>query len=247
MQTVERDSLFTQVLQARRQTGTDQIGCAIFDSKITDYEATFSKLLGQKSIRDLLQERQKRQEKTFTLDLMAAGQAVRDLANEERIDGGLSLTLTDIRDEQTKAIDSTKNLQVIEGNILYGSAWNQIHKWLQKQEISDKGFDLVICRPLCGFTTIPPNPRLFEMLLWRTISLLDPDGGMLLTETPTQLGSALTGRWTKAINQYPGIDAVFVPREFILRVTRNQQEPYYEQTIQARNFTLQEASPNPAP
>lgn len=117
------------------------------------------------------------------MDLFAGdGSALRQIARDDLIQGGVSVSLKDKRSDESISYDNSKNLKFIPGNILTRKPWQEIEKWLKEQ--NKTGFDLIIIRPLGGYLYIPEEIGVCISLLKRVQVCLAPKGGMLLAELP---------------------------------------------------------------
>lgn len=152
----------------------------IYGSGLRDYNESFYQTLDALDLRSFegyVEERQRRGKKTFVLDVMAEGTFLRQLPG---IDGGLAVTLVDKRAEKSKALDQSKNIDVIAGDILSPKTWRQISQWMQDRDISS--FDLIVCRGVGALLDIPQE--LYSHILTEVWGRLSKDGGVLVTQFP---------------------------------------------------------------
>ncbi len=101
------------------------------------------------------------------------------------------------RQQELEDLVSNPKREIIEGNLYTSKSWNRIKEKIQNET---DGFDLIACRPQGPFghfaskqtetiqdvieTDSNSKEELFVMLLERTLKLLSPDGGILLTQVP---------------------------------------------------------------
>ncbi len=115
-------------------------------------------------------------EKPLVLDAFAPSSFLRDLAQKRGgIQGGVALTLADLRNEREKKLDEKFNVVQLENANLYDrSPWiGKLQEYLKAQ--GKKGFDIITCAPVGGWdlvskegvTLFPPND-----LVWLVTNFL---------------------------------------------------------------------------
>jgi len=110
------------------------------------------------------------------MDVMAEGQILRELKD---ISGGVALTATDARSEDSKEFDASKNIHLIDGNLVLSTSWNRATDYLKEQHI--QGFDIAILRSAGGLDAAQLNTlKIQHLLASRMWERINPDGGILL-------------------------------------------------------------------
>ncbi len=175
---------------------------------IQAYETTFRDVLGETHIVDYLQGRKKQEKGAVVLDLMGPGFVLRSLP----YDAALAVTLGDRRVQEQKDIDTQKDLTVIAGDVR--KSWDRVKEWLNKHEVV--GFDLILCRPLKGYDTLPRDNETYYSLLQSIWEVLNKDEGMLLFEVPGYKQRTLSS-WAKRISRIPGVKTNFKENLLIIK------------------------------
>ncbi len=207
--------------------GAGEFAWQKYETPFEVYETEFNKLL---SVRSFLKER-KTMGKVFVMDFMGAGRAVRDLAQEGLVDGGLSVTLNDTRSPGLQEQDETLGCDVLPENILYGTAIRHLREWTNRKNPSNPYFDLIMCSPGNGFVSFPNGgigSGMIESLFNKGIKLLDPNGGTMIINLPMNvLYSVDLDNWIRTINSSNrGVEAAYAPAreydngEYIMKVVR---------------------------
>ncbi len=176
----------------------------MYESSIQNYEASFAPLNLRGSLEQL--KRRNQSQPLYALDLMGAGQVMRDLKQEEIITAGVSATLTDTRNEASMMDDVSQGLDVIGGDIMTQTPWSKLDRWLRDKGLP--GFDLIICRAQGGFEELPHYVSYYEVLFWKAFNLLSPDGGQLFTQVPVcefETFHDEKKQWLQAVGQLPGV------------------------------------------
>ena len=176
----------------------------------SSYDLSFKRVLGETAISDLLKDRKAKGRTTFVLDVMSPGNILRGLSKLQPLDGGVSITLGDGRTHLAIERDSASNLSVIEGNILLKRTWRKAQEWIDQQGVD--GFDLIMCRAVGGFDSIPINDDLYYYLLNRAWVMLSGQRGIILTQIPIGCWKVGVGEWVENINMIQGIEAVYGPK-----------------------------------
>lgn len=160
--------------QRRVENGINPWG--IYRSHIEEYKKIFG-MLPDSDPEKIVEEKTEKGRKVYAADIMSEGQALRDL---KQISGGVAVTLGDWRTDEEKEYDAQHNIEVVAGNMLLPSKWNEISKFKKKNHIS--GFDLLLCRAGSGWGETRITPKLRRLMLERMYHLLSPNGGVLLVE-----------------------------------------------------------------
>lgn len=146
---------------------------------ISSYEESFKNVLEGKTIAELISNHFS----PIVIDLMAAPRTVYDLLSAFPNGRGLAVSLPDhrlkdLRDD-IQATYSAQNVKWLPEDITHPGTWVNIEKWLA----GDKAH-LIMERGMGGLSWLPMNKRLLGILVNKAWSLLDPNGGILLFETP---------------------------------------------------------------
>lgn len=182
---VERKSLFlADYINARKNTENKAEGekvypWRVFEKSVDDYEIDFGSL-GDRLIHEFLEDRRSRNLQTCVLDFASGGSAVRQLAREELIVSGLSIGLTDPRSEKMREDDQFRNIEVLTGDLLFGTTWGNIKQWIKKNNNGEKA-DLIMCRSNGGFESYPLP--VIGIFLKKAMRILH-SSGMLITDYP---------------------------------------------------------------
>ena len=228
----EKPSYFKRLLFARRvaqgwanKEKSNIAEWTTFNSPIKDYQFYFRDVFHQ-DFASFLQSRTKDGKDANVLNLMGQGETLMQLP----LQAGLALTLGDGRSDGQKAIDQARNIDVVEGNILFIPTWKAMKKKMEMNGISS--FGLILCRPDGGLWPefIPYVEGLYYRLLNRAWDVLSPDGGVLLTELPAHLnwGGIYASSIQKWINtlQAHGIRARYEEEQAICLIKRNNFNPH---------------------
>lgn len=168
MSTLEVSTNFRRLLKVRHEARRiaireadpkEETWFAYGDIEKAPYEVHFWDVLGDETLRSYVDERRKPGQGFYALDLMGPGAVLRYLA----IDGGLAVTLGDRRTKEEQDTDNKRDIEIITGDILSKPTWRKVKDWLINQKIV--GFDLVLCRPIGGFSTIPPKLGIHYFLI----------------------------------------------------------------------------------
>ena len=174
------------------------------------FDKSFHDVLDGKSIARITSENKQRTGKSFALDLMGYGDILR---RNVHLDGGVAVALSDQRLPKDKRSDEEDNIDFVEGNILHNSTWAALQRWLDRQEVEDKHFDLIICRPISGFNNLGYNSGVYITLIQKAWRLLSPHNGALLTQIPDRprvkpiFGEKVIADWVKLLNATQGVRA----------------------------------------
>lgn len=178
----------------------------VHDSGEYPYKASFAEVLREKDLFQLIKESKKKTGKAFALDFMGYGQILRELP----IDGGVAVALGDPRNEYMRELDLERNIHFVEGNVFHRKTWNEMQRWLDKQETDDGKFDLILSRPVRELDDLTNNKGINVVLLQRGWQMLSSNGGVLLTQFLEQVFEpSLVEQWIRLLNQTPGIKAEY--------------------------------------
>lgn len=155
----------------------------VYNSHLDSYMWTFSSIGSKEEVTCFLEGRARAGEKVYVMDFMGEGTVVRDIA--EMIDGGMFVTLVDLRSLRKRVFDLRHGIIPIIGNILLRSTWAEMRTKAKKHGLP--GFDLIFCRPEGAgealesgiFSTEP-----YAIVLQQLFSFLKPNGGVLYAQIP---------------------------------------------------------------
>lgn len=170
---------------------------SIYGSGVDLYQRTFSDVF-KGSLKDTLLDRKGVGKTAFALDLMGEGQALRSLP----IDGGLAVTLNDLRTSKKRSQDDQKNIELISGDILSKKTWSKVSLWLDSHH--PEGFDIILCRPQKALWYFRPIFSQIEYYLFQQVWERLNNDGMFLTEILWQ-DELPEEAWVNVLNHYPSI------------------------------------------
>ena len=149
--------LLSELVQARQTAKSNSSGeefegndfWGIYGSSLMAYNNDFDSILGSKI------ENIARNKPDFNcMDAFGEGEYIRNLIYLEhlgiKVNYGMSLTLKDLRTEQQRKFDEENKISMIEGNLFSGKTWAKVRE--RQSDLGIKGFDLIICRPLAGWS-----------------------------------------------------------------------------------------------
>lgn len=146
---------------------------------ISSYEESFANVLEGRNIADLIRMRVA----PIVIDILAPPGSVYDLLSSFPKGRGLAVSLPDHQMQEMRSdvqeIYRAENVRWLPEDITHPGTWTNIEKWLG----GDKAH-LIMERGMGGLDWLPVNKRLYGILVNRAWSNLDPDGGILLLETP---------------------------------------------------------------
>lgn len=146
---------------------------------VKSYEESFVTVLGGKYISDLISSKQN----PIVIDLMSAPYTVHDLLMPFPTGRGLSVGLPDhnVRDYKKEVQDAYKSQQVtwLPKDITDADTWREIEQWLHGNKAQ-----LIMERGMGGLALLPASKRILGILVNKAWSNVDPNGGVLLFETP---------------------------------------------------------------
>lgn len=193
-----------QALRVKPQN--DYEGWKVRDARAHPYGASFAEVMPGGSLSHLVELSRQKTDKGLVLDFMGYGQVLRDLP----LTDGLAIALGDPRSEQDKQYDTRRNIAFVEGNVFKRSTWNEMQRWLDRQETADKKFDLILSRPVRGLDDLTDHKGVNLVLLQRGWKMLSSNDGVLLTQFLEQVfDPSLVDRWVSLLNQTDGIKATY--------------------------------------
>jgi hypothetical protein len=213
-------SLRRQKADLRVNPGID-MEWGFYNSPILGYDATFRPVLEGRRIVDLVADKSN----PVVMDLMAPTGTLRDLFGQlppTASPRGVALSLGDLRDNQTKAEDTTLNITQVTGSITDSSTWKELDKALDGRKV-----DLAMARPLGGLRLLPRHPAFYALTAQRIWKMLAMDGAMLV-QTPREF--PYHGRpvdiqaWVDILKQ-SGIEAKLGAWNSVLFIKRTAESP----------------------
>ncbi len=139
------------------------------------YQQSFNALLNDQSLTDFTDNLSSINRKT-ALDVMGYGEVLKDLP----IDRGIAMALTDQRSSRPITNPRLKKIEMVTGNILHSQTWQKLADCLSGDRVQ-----LILCRPLRGWMTIPPVLKVYEYFFASMYRFLDQNG-VLLIQLPNQ-------------------------------------------------------------
>jgi hypothetical protein len=157
-----------------------------------------------------LKERAAAKQGTMVLDVMAPTGTLSSLKRDVGIDGGLALTLEDLRQPAGVQNDTAKNIYAVGGDVVGKKVWRNVRKFIADHNINaGTGFDLVMSRPLAGIHNLPIDRDLYFFVLQQLYQSLSPHEGVLLTTVPVYTRDNIRN-WLRELQTIlqttPGID-----------------------------------------
>lgn len=163
------------------------------------YNTIFADILPDSSIKDFLLTRKKETGKVFCLDVMGQG----GFSYVTDVDGDIGITLVDFRSSYRKERNKKRNRDIIEGDVLQPEVWDKASSYIEEHDTRrEKGFDIVTFRPVEGWDCVLPDSEeklfmtygsnqftLYSEIVEQMISVLHPNGGMLLVENNRLYGN----------------------------------------------------------
>ncbi len=165
---------------------------------ISSYEESFAKVLEGRSIADLIRTRPI----PIVIDLMAPPGTVNELLSTFPSGRGLAVSIPDhdtkaLPEEDQLAYDS-QLVKWIPKDITQADTWKEVQAWLQ----GDKAH-LIMERGMGALRHLPMHKLIYGILVNKSWANLDPNGGILLFETPNKASLAQNGididAWIKVL------------------------------------------------
>lgn len=200
-----------------------------YRSPIESYTSTFWYLLDKQHIPDIVFAKKNTEgepKQVFGLDLMSDTTALRGLP----LDAGIALGLVETREAEAIDKDRLRRIEYVTGDIIDESSWEKIDAASRRLGINR--FDIILCRPIAGTSTIPGDFHTLNYLLSNMWKRLSERQGLVLTEVHPLLALDLYD-WVLRFRNTTGIDiqsAVFHidsvnPVNPQLRIIKNQNDP----------------------
>lgn len=151
----------------------------IHNESVQSYERSFGAVLEGRTLNDLISSRLV----PIVIDLMAPPRTVHDLLLPFHDGRGLAVSLPDhnLKDvrEDLREIYKMDKIKWLPEDITHPGTWRNIEQWLDGNKAH-----LIMERGMAGLEWLPLDKRLFKVLFDKAWHLLDPNGGILLFETP---------------------------------------------------------------
>lgn len=179
----------------------------VYGSEPSSYNESFRHVLRGSTIEELIEARKKVKGRVYALDVMAPADTLRAL---DAIDGGIAMTLADARTEDQKTIDSNRNIKTIDGDITKRKPWRIVDDWLREKQAD--GFDLILCRPIAGWSYVPKDPLLYTTLFNRAWKILSPEGVMLIELPNAIIFEQIFLGWIDLLRNTQGVKIFFDPK-----------------------------------
>jgi len=155
-------------------------------------------------VKKIAEEQKQGKEHVYAMDVMGQGAFFKDLP----IDGGVSLTLSDLRRPEQRAYDSSHNIQMIADSVFNGTAWKGVNDYIEKNKgTMNGGFDVITCIPFGG-QNMAEKGHLPDELTWQLLNKLyeslSPNNGTLAVVWSFKND----GEFRKKLESTPGINIV---------------------------------------
>lgn len=162
-----------------------------------------------RQITGFMKERREKGLSCYAVDIAGGrGQALRDLAHQGLLEGGITTSLTDLRNAAQQQIDKDNNIHVITGDLLRASTWRGIKNAVTRLSPSTSA-DLVLCRPMGAIkpsqTEYELSPGSYPLLLKRMLGMLTINNGLLLTQVPMNIEDEVIKEHVKRLSEFPGL------------------------------------------
>ncbi|MBI4129738.1 hypothetical protein HY468_00310 [Candidatus Roizmanbacteria bacterium] len=181
---------FSRNQQRQQLVSPDRVSWGIAHKPFDDYLNDFSKLPWEKASNV---EHHLQRLSTFVdpvvIDLLTYPEALRELyqrLGEPEQFRGLSVGSNDPRSFKERIGDDLIGITHLAGDLasvrrISGkpNSWDQIRLWL-----GDRTADFILSRGFAGLDYIPDRPYYYHFAVRQLWSMLNPDGGMLLVQTP---------------------------------------------------------------
>lgn len=158
------------------ERGKFRAGWQIHSSSLKDYSYTFVGINGS-SLEKTFKSVAAHRANPWILDLMASTEAIED-AVRIGFGGGVAVSLGFPNPNRNPHVQS------VNGNVLNRSTWAEIEEVMGAHQV--KNFDVIMSRPEGGLHHITYSPSVHRMLLERAWKLLNPMGGILYFQAPTE-------------------------------------------------------------
>lgn len=150
---------------------------------LDSYEHTFRGVLPQTSILEIYEDKYESDPNMKVLDFMGYGDVLRNLSTDIPGRGQpnhIALALSDRRTDDERMFDQAHSIDFLQGNVLSGRTWAKLRSWLQNHGEHNRGFSLIMARPMGAILKIP-EPFRYPLLqkLWK---LTDVQSGILLAQ-----------------------------------------------------------------
>ena len=166
------------------------------------------------SLKELVRKQRKLVGVPLVLDLMGYGAVLTDLNVH-----GCAVALTDERTTGRKKLDQALDKGFIAGDVRAPQTWKKLRVW---QESQNRKFNLILCRPFGGMSSIHPNETYYKYVFNQLYSLLSIEGGNLLTSYHAEMRSFVFSM-VQRLNDMPGLYAVVTRQNFML--VKNRPAP----------------------
>lgn len=203
MNSVEVESIMTfkrELLNARSRFRRDEYW-TIYNSPISSYEKTFSRVLDGKKFADLLRQKPH----PTVVDLMAPSNTLADLFGQLPQSGklGIALSLEDLRGKVLKDRDAALGIKQISGDITRPKTWRALQSALEGRKA-----DLIMERAVSGLADLPQDKRFYSYVMDNLWNMLDINGGILVLATPFDIRLNVKIAWIDLLKSQ-GIIAEF--------------------------------------
>ncbi len=142
------------------------------------------------------------------------------------VDGGVANTLNDPRRSESEIkSDELKSLYCIEGDISQSATRKKLKGIMEKLEIDQEGFGLIVARPYGGIRISEGEEEyipLYYVLLQKSWDMLSKHEGEIFCPVPPSLSkSPLLHKWAKLMQDKVGANIKFSPLETNMKITKH--------------------------
>jgi len=171
----------------------------IFGDNFSDYRSDFRVVDGDDVINKKLRELKSRGN-TVMVDLMADTSALDQLDANGFRGRFLGVGLNDKREKEARISQEARNISFVNGDLNKSHTWKEIADWVGGSKI-----DLLMERGYGGLYFVPTYVHYQRAVMSRMWDMLNPDGGLMMLQTPTkdaleERGIAISA-WQNQLNQ----------------------------------------------
>lgn len=232
MESVPLEAFRNITKEAKSDTKRENAGGGWIWGKGTEpYEINFEGLLGLSvSLDNLLRERKSAGKPAFVLDMMAPLDSF--LTGLDNIDGGVAVTLTDQRGVLARTFDNfqeklglKRKLILVTGDIFLRETWSKLDQSMRKLEIKDRGFDLIVARPMAGLSVREKHMPANLSLLRRAWTRLSSDGGRMFFDIGHPQWAPVASEWIKLLKEKYHMRCEFDAQREAVMLVKDENSP----------------------
>ena len=144
------------------------------NSDLYRYDHAFFNLLNGKTLKEFIQDEYG--EKAFVVELMGPGLLLRQLKTHNALGKGLAVSLGDGRSRFEKDFDANNEIALMEANLLLNESDGTFNSWNEVTQYVNTQADVVILRPLNGWSRLASVDEFLEKFIENSIKLLKAGG-----------------------------------------------------------------------